>query len=90
MKEKNKKQKEIEKNQSLKVQGKNNRIEIQNQLYYYQCYLDNQKFYNEKEYVEHFLKSHKNDFPFYCDICNRGFWSYLSIESHSRAKGHHK
>ena len=63
---------------------------IKNNQYYYKCYLDKKEFKKEKSYVNHFIQFHKGDFPFYCDICNRGFWSYMSIEDHSRAKGHYK
>ena len=75
----NKSQKELEKN--LKEQ----KLEP----YYYECYLDKQKIYNEKEYTDHFFKFHKGDFPFYCNICQKGFWSSKAIDGHSRAKGHH-
>ena len=76
----NKRQKYLQKN------SKEQKLE----LYYYECYLDKQKFDNEKEYAEHFFKFHKGDFPFYCDICKKGFWSYKAIDGHSRAKGHYK
>ena len=75
----NKRQKDIQKN------SKEQKLEP----YYYECYLDKQKFDNEKEYAEHFFKFHKGDFPFYCDICKKGFWSYKAIDGHSRAKGHY-
>ena len=81
-----KKKDEIKKVQILKSKEKNSK----NNQYYYTCYLDKKEFYNEKSYVKHFIQFHKDDFPFYCDICRRGFWSYNSIEDHSRAKGHYK
>ena len=81
-----KKKDEIKKVQILKAKEKSSK----NNQYYYTCYLDKKEFYNEKSYVKHFIQFHKDDFPFYCDICRRGFWSYNSIEDHSRAKGHYK
>ena len=55
---------------------------------YYECYIDKKVFKSENEYLEHFKKYHKNDFPFYCEICNEGFYSYKSINAHYRDKGH--
>ena len=56
--------------------------------YYYICYHDGKTFENERKYVAHFNKFHYNDFPFYCDICERGFYSYSAITEHNRAKKH--
>ena len=75
-------------NKSQKESGKNLK-EQKLEPHYYECYLDRQKFYNEKEYTEHFFKFHKGDFPFYSNICQKGFWSSKAIDGHSRAKGHY-
>ena len=56
--------------------------------YYYECYIDGKTFDNEKQYLNHFNKKHKNDYPYYCNECNRGFYSYDAICQHSKAKGH--
>ena len=73
-------QKQIEENERQeKIKQKNS---------YYECYIDNKVFESEKEYIEHFNNYHKNDFPFYCDICNKGFFSYKSINDHYIMKGH--
>ena len=52
------------------------------QEYYYECYHDNIRYLTEKQYVEHFQKVHPNDYPFYCEVCERGFLSEEAIESH--------
>ena len=59
-----------------------------NQDVYYECYLDKKRFKNEKEYVYHFSKYHNNDYPFYCDLCNKGFYSFQAIENHNFSKNH--
>ena len=38
--------------------------------------------------MQYFNKFHQYDFPFYCDICNRGFYSHSEIDEHNRAKEH--
>ena len=86
-------QKEKEKEKELVQLQKNNleerQSDIQNNQYLYKCYIDNKKFNTEKEYVMHFVHCHNGDFPFYCDICDKGFWSFESLEQHSKAKGHY-
>ena len=60
---------EIEGIESLKQE------KISSENYYYECYRDKKKFKTEKEYVSHFNKYHEYDFPFYCETCNKGFYS---------------
>ena len=81
----------VEKKYQNKRQEDNQKNSKEQKLepYYYECYHDKQKFDDEEKYVVHFLKFHKGDFPFYCSICKRGFWSYKAINAHSRAKGHY-
>ena len=55
---------------------------------YYECYRDGQKFNDEKSYIKHFEKYHYDDFPFYCEQCNKGFFSSNAIENHIKSKGH--
>ena len=55
---------------------------------YYECYRDSKKFNNEKSYIKHFEKYHYDDYPFYCDECNKGFFSSNAIENHIKSKGH--
>jgi hypothetical protein len=57
--------------------------------YYYECYIDGKTFATEKGYLKHFKKKHQNDYPFYCDKCNFGFYSYDEISKHE-AKEHSK
>ena len=83
-----KKEEENKKQKELKTIQFSNAQKEKLELFYYECYHDKQKFDTEKEYVRHFIKFHKNDFPFYCNICKRGFWAYESINAHSKAKGH--
>ena len=59
-----------------------------NNSYYYECYIDGKKFKTEKGYLNHFKKLHNDDYPFYCDECNLGFYSYEDIRKHSEDKGH--
>jgi len=56
--------------------------------YYYECYHEGTKFQDEKSYVSHFKSEHPNDYPFYCNICHKGFYSYMAIDNHCRSKGH--
>ena len=59
---------------------------VRNMEYYYKCYIDKKAFISEREYVEHFRKYHKNDYPFYCEKCNKGFYSYQSSKNHNKFK----
>ena len=92
--EENPKQKQIQKQQEEKRIGEMilpKEKELNNfkrEEYYYICYHDGKTFENERKYVQHFNKFHSNDFPFYCNICNRGFYSYSEIDEHNRAKRH--
>ena len=54
----------------------------------YECYLDNKTFPTEKLYIEHFRKEHKDDYPFYCYICKKGFLSEGAINNHCKSKNH--
>ena len=73
----------------LKEQEQNDSLQnIKKNEYYYECYHDSITFETEQKYINHFRKFHPNDFPFYCDICNKGFYSYKAINEHNRAKGH--
>ena len=75
--------------QLLKEQEQNDSLQnIKKNEYYYECYHDSITFETEQKYINHFRKFHPNDFPFYCDICNKGFYSYKAINEHNRAKGH--
>ena len=73
---------------TLKSIKKNNKYENKDYSFYYECYRDGSKFQTEKNYVKHFEKYHPDDYPFYCDECNKGFYSYNAIEDHIRKKGH--
>ena len=55
---------------------------------YFECYRDGKRFSYEKSYVKHFEKYHPNDFPFYCDLCHKGFFSSNAIENHINSKKH--
>ena len=61
---------------------------MNNESYYYECYIDKLVFNNEKQYINHFKQYHKNDYPYYCYDCNRGFSCYDAIWQHCRAKNH--
>ena len=52
----------------------------------YICYIDEQAFPTEKLYVEHFQKEHPDDFPFYCDQCEKGFKHEEDKNKHDNAK----
>ena len=49
-------------------------------------YIDGKSFISEWEYVGHFKQYHQNDYPFYCNLCNKGFYSSQAINNHNRAK----
>ena len=83
------KQKENELSQLLKNKKEEKQIVIQTDINYYKCYIDKKEFNNEKKYVMHFIHCHNGDFPFYCKICDKGFWSSEAKEQHSKAKGHY-
>ena len=42
---------------------------------------ENQRIRNRKE-------NPKDDYPFHCDICNKGFMAYESLKSHCNSKNH--
>ena len=85
-----KEQEDFKKEEDIKMQNEveNNKNEKEGTSYYYECYRDRKIFQTEKNYVKHFKRCHPNDFPFYCDQCNKGFFSYNSIETHNRKEGH--
>ena len=41
-----------------------------------------------KKDIKHFATVHPKDYPFYCYICNHGFYSSNAIENHCRSKNH--
>ena len=82
-----KREEELNKNEEIKKQ-EDIQIEIDqyNVIKHYKCYIDKKAFISEREYVEHFRKYHKNDYPFYCEKCNKGFYSYQSSKNHNKLK----
>ena len=86
--EERKRQEELKKKNEMKTNIKNQQKVKVNQDFYYYCYLDEKKFNNEKDYINHFSKYHKNDYPFYCDKCKKGFYSFQAIEDHNFSKNH--
>ena len=86
--EERKRQEELKKKNEMKTNIKNHQKVKVNQDFYYYCYLDEKKFNNEKDYINHFSKYHKNDYPFYCDKCKKGFYSFQAIEDHNFSKNH--
>ena len=59
--------KEIKRKEVLKHQ----KISKAKVNYFYICYLDRERFNNENDYIKHFSIYHKDDYPFYCEICKR-------------------
>jgi len=49
----------------------------------FECYIDKHIFDNERDYIQHFKKYHRNRYPFICPKCKRGFYSYNLIFGHS-------
>lgn len=86
-KKQKKKQEDPKKINDIKLNNKKEK-EKEGSSYYYECYRDGKTFEEEKEYIKHFKKYHPNDFPFYCDKCDRGFYSYNAIENHILSMGH--
>ena len=86
-KKQKKKQEDPKKINDIKLNNKKEK-EKEGSSYYYECYRDGKTFEEEKEYIKHFKKHHLNDFPFYCDKCDRGFYSYNAIENHILSMGH--
>ena len=86
--EKNKEKQQVKFLEKFDKEIKQREKENNNNEYYYQCYHDGYTFETEKDYVNHFYRYHKDDYPFYCDICNKGFFSYKSISIHNRNYGH--
>ena len=85
--EKLKRQEEERKKDEIKKIKQQNKTKL-NKDYFYECYLDNNRFNSEKEYINHFSKYHNNDYPFYCDKCKKGFYSFQAIENHNYSKNH--
>ena len=81
---------EIKKTKDNKTQKMNDNSKSQkkmkNQQYFYECYIDKKTFKSEKGYVDHFINCHKNDYPFYCEKCKKGFYSYQAINNHNSSK----
>ena len=82
-----KKKEELRKKEEIKNLKNQNKPKT-NQDIFYECYLDNKRFNSEKEYINHFSKYHNKDYPFYCDICKKGFFSFQAIENHNFSKNH--
>ena len=82
-----KKKEELRKKEEIKNIKNQNKPKT-NQDIFYECYLDNKRFNSEKEYINHFSKYHNKDYPFYCDICKKGFFSFQAIENHNFSKNH--
>ena len=78
-----KKQKELKRQEELKGEE-----EIKDNEIYYECYHDNKKFSTQKLYIEHFRKEHPNDYPFYCDECQKGFRNENDLYIHYNSKKH--
>jgi len=81
-----KRKEELRKKEKLKKQEEDESKDKTN--YYYQCYHEGTKFQDEKSYIRHFKSVHPDDYPFYCSICCKGFYSYMAISNHCRDKGH--
>jgi len=77
-------EKEIKREEVLKHQ----KISKAKENYFYICYLDRKRFNNENDYIKHFSIYHEDDYPFYCEICKRGFFSYQALENHNFSKNH--
>ena len=81
-----KKEEELKRQKESKIpENKKNSKENED---YYVCYIDGKEFKREKDYVNHFLLNHKNDYPFYCEICRKGFFSFQAIDNHNFSKNH--
>ena len=85
LEEENKRKKLIDEIE-MEVNHKKEKFERENN--YYECYHDKKIFKTEKEYVSHFKKYHEYDFPFYCETCDKGFYSQKSIIAHFRKIDH--
>ena len=84
---------ELKRKEKLKEEDQKNEIEqLQEEDFgnqndnNYICYIDKQSFPSEKLYVEHFQKEHSDDYPFYCDICKKGFLHEEDKNKHDNAK----
>ena len=51
-----------------------------------ECYHDHIRYIDEEAYVKHFKEQHPEDYPFYCEECKKGFFSYDAIQNHNNAK----
>jgi len=71
--EEEKKRKKLLDEIKIEKNHKQEKFKIENN--YYECYHDKKIFKTEKEYVSHFNKYHEYDFPFYCETCDKGFYS---------------
>ena len=80
---------DLEREEELKRQEEELKIEEESKIYNYSCYRDGKKFETEKEYIKHFAIVHPNDYPFYCYVCNHGFYSNDAIESHYKKNNHY-
>ena len=54
------------------------------------CEIDSIKFYNEKDYLEHYEEEHSDTYPFYCEPCERGFNSLGALISHKNNSFKHR
>ena len=79
---------ELKKKEELNRQEEELKKEKESKVYSYSCYRDGKKFETEKEYIKHFTSEHPNDYPFYCYVCNHGFYTNNAIESHRKNENH--
>ena len=56
----------------------------------YICQIDSVKFFNEDDYLEHYDEEHPDTYPFYCELCKRGFNHEKALISHINTSFKHK
>ena len=71
-------------------EGENESEEEEEEKYNFRCIFDGAAFIEENHYKIHFMRCHPNKFPFFCNICKRGFNSYEAILSHKQNSLIHK
>ena len=78
-------QKQFEKNmmnQTLHIENRPNQLFI--------CGEDGKRIISERAYIQHFDEEHPNLFPFFCNICDKGFNSLNSLLDHKQNSLKHK
>ena len=79
---------ELKKQEEMKKKYYHNNEYYEKKIYI--CQIDSVKFFNEDDYLEHYDEEHPDTYPFYCELCKRGFNHEKALISHINTSFKHK